>query len=935
MNFRLGVALGSLALAVVSSAQSNGWFFECIDPMNTAPYSPDYGFNQVETELMRISVGASGTVTYGGQNGPCYAPNSRTLDAAGRLAFQVGNIGTIQSDNDNNMALTVGAPFDPVGDYVFGRILKTDDDGGDSALFGDGGLRVTFVGASRRYIIASWNDADVDVELEVRGLGDAARLRWRMTNLQEDAAPLGLLFACYPGMHMSGFARDPETGANQAFSLLGSLSGNPKNTADNYIGWAILPGQRPIRTERRYASNSLRFPDNMRLMFGQGSNFGMHVDNVPPEETPDATGTDLVRIGNHVYTSFDNNINLRVFGDPPTNPNPAEEADIFLRDLVFVQRFPTQSVGAGLTREVIHYVRQTSFVSDYSGSYTVCVDAPKLISTDPADPQSFEQNPFTVRVWIDNQYANVDKEVPLNNAQVRIFLPDGMTLAPGETQTKTIGSIAANALGFVDYVVEVDNETVGTKQIRVTVTAPPGENKELVTDINVSATPRLDLPVGANLVTLPYTFEDSSFDQVFGLQTGIDFQVFRFDPLADTFRPAESAERGRGYWVVPTSDLGNYVLSNARQPNDMGRGGASVTLQTGWNLIGNPYSYAVPLRELNAVYADDPGTVFSLAEIVSQGIVSSSLVSWDRSDGGAGQLAYTSTSTGTLLPHVGYWIYHNGFQPIRLIFPPVFAEGLPGTGRSEEEPFVQNDRNWRLQLAVRGNGVIDSQNYVGQLRDTNDARVMSMPKPPTAPGQTAEIRIRGDYNGTEMNLSRAFSARVGRQEWKVEVKATEPGEYTITWPNLPSLPRGVRFRLEDKATGEVRDLRSLSGYTFRANEAGTRSFTLVAEPGGSSRAVIGNVVVTRPTRDANAPLTINYALSADAQVSVRILSSTGREVFTLSRGRAESAGENTVTWQLRDNANRAVAPGVYRVEILAETSSGERVRRIVPVNVVR
>ena len=36
-----------------------------------------------------------------------------------------------------------------------------------------------------------------------------------------------------------------------------------------------------------------------------------------------------------------------------------------------------------------------------------------------------------------------------------------------------------------------------------------------------------------------------------------------------------------------------------------------------------------------------------------------------------------------------------------------------------------------------------------------------------------------------------------------------------------------------------------------------------------------------------------------------------------------------------DNANRAVAPGTYRVEILAETPDGERVRKIVPVNVIR
>ncbi|MBS1709300.1 MAG: hypothetical protein JSS65_11360, partial [Armatimonadetes bacterium] len=60
-----------------------------------------------------------------------------------------------------------------------------------------------------------------------------------------------------------------------------------------------------------------------------------------------------------------------------------------------------------------------------------------------------------------------------------------------------------------------------------------------------------------------------------------------------------------------------------------------------------------------------------------------------------------------------------------------------------------------------------------------------------------------------------------------------------------------------------------------------------------------------------------------------------KEVYTVSRGRADGTGQNAVTWMLRDSANRAVAPGTYKVEILAETPSGERVRKIVPVNVIR
>lgn len=926
--------MATAALAAVSQAQfgAGGWSFECIDPQNTAPYSTDYNFNLIENELMRISVGASGTVTYGGQNGPCYAPTARTLDAAGRFAFQVGNLGSVQSNFDDDMALTFGAPTDPVGDYVFARILKGDNDGAGSALFGDGGLRVTYIGASRRYIIASWADADVDVECQVRLLGDAARIRWRMTNLAAEGQSYGLLFSCYPGMRTGNGVFDSESGANQAHSGRRGLTSNPKQTPEGYIGVSDLPGQRPIRTERRHDIRSLRFPAYMQFLFGQTNNYGLRVDNIPPAETPDATGADLIKVGNHTTTSFGNNINLRVFGD--NNPVPAEEADVFIGETTFVQRFPVAQVGPGQQRTIVHYVRSSWSVSDYADPYTVVVDAPKFLATDPNDPQSFAQNPFTVRVYIDNQFADVDKEVPLNNAQVRLFLPDGMNFPTGQTGTRTIGSIAANGIGFVDFQVEVDENLAGPQKLRVNVIAPPGAEKNLEATVVVAPTPRLPLPVGPSLVTLPYTFEDSSFDTILGLQAGVDFQAFRFDPLSNTFRPAESAERGRAYWVLPTSDLGNYVLPNAIPPTDAGQGGLSITLQQGWNLIGNPYPYPVPAAQVNAVYADSPETVFSLNQLVSQGVVSSSLIFWDRSDGGTGQYKFESSSNGTFVPHVGYWVFSNGFRPVRLIFPPVFQEGLPNSGRSVDDGFVQSDRNWRLELAVRSNKGIDSQNFIGQVRDAQQAKVLTTPEPPMAPSAVAALSIKNPEDNN-LDLSRSFSARVGREEWKVSVNATEAGEYTVTWPNLPSVTRAVRFRIKDEVTGESRDLRASSGYTFRVSEPGTRLFTISAEPGGASRPVIGNVVVSRPTRDVNAPVTVQYALSADALVTVRILSSTGREVFTVSRGRSEGAGENSVTWNLQDNANRAVAPGVYRVEILAETPSGERVRRIVPVNVVR
>ena len=324
--------------------------------------------------------------------------------------------------------------------------------------------------------------------------------------------------------------------------------------------------------------------------------------------------------------------------------------------------------------------------------------------------------------------------------------------------------------------------------------------------------------------------------------------------------------------------------------------------------------------------------------MVQQDFISSSLTSFnpDSSAPGGGTYELSFGNDVIIQPHTAYWVFVRTGQPIRLIWPPLFQPELPNSGRELAEPvWKQTDRAWRLQLAARSSIGVDTDNYVGVLTDKRMADGHAVPKAPMAPGMKMELSILDEYEGEVTRMAQAVSDRVGKQSWEVRVRADEAGEITLTWPNLGSLPRGVRAKITDQVTGETKDLRAISGYTFRMNEPGTRLFTVDVEPGGSSRPVIGNVLVQPAGRDNNSPVIVNYALSADALVTVRILSATGTEVFTVTRGRADGAGENSVQWNLRDNANRSVAPGVYRVEILAETPSGERVRKIVPVNVIR
>lgn len=921
-----GVAALSLGLAGRASAQD--WGAECIDPENTMPRSADHATSGLATPLFQMTLGLSGTVTYGGQNGPCFGPTAQTLNMAGGFSFGIGPLGTVQSGFDDDMAASFGFPFDTPREYSYATVDVDDT----STIFGENPIGIFYTGLSKRYMVSGQTIENVDVQLEAKLIGDACRFRWRITNIGTETVSAGLRFGLTPAM-VAG-AQD-DTGANVANAILPVRFGIPK-LVDNYVGFTYLPTRRPLRTEYKRDILDQDYPDYVEFCFGQSEAYGIRLDNRPPDYTPDASAADQIVIGNH-FVILDGGMSDVLFGDP--TGGTMKDNDIRLDDLVSViQRFPQQPITAGNSRDIVHYIRSTWSVADYADPYTVVVDAPRLVNFPGAGQNNQSPNPMQVRVWIDNQYSTIDQEVPLNNVKVTVTLPDGLSFAPGENPVKFIQQIQPNALVPLDFFVVSDGEVFGDLPVTVTVEPLPGPTKNLEATIRVSAAPTISLVAGPNMISLPYNFGDNSLDAILGLTAGVDYLAYAWNPALNGYEPVTSIQRGVGYWVVPTDPQNSLDLQNAGQPTGMAQGGLLVNLKQGWNLIGNPYNYPVPLSQLIGVAENNPTDSLTWNELVANDFISSSLTFFNPDPAAPGGGSYELTFGNDVLiqPHLAYWAFVRTAQPIRLVWPPLFQPELPGAGRSvEEATWKQSDRSWRLQIAARSTMGIDTDNYVGVLTDRQKADQNRIPKAPMAPGAKMEVAVLDEYEGQPTRMAQAVSDRVGKKTWKVQVRADEAGEVTLTWPNLGTMPRGVRARITDDVTGEKKDLRAVSGYTFRMDQPGTRLFTLEVEPGGSSRPVIGNVLVRPSGRDANSPVVVNYALSADALVTVRILSGTGKEVYTVTRGRSDSAGENSVSWTLRDNANRAVAPGTYQVEILAETPGGERVRKVVPVNVIR
>ena len=953
MMVRALAVVGSGLAASTVFAQAN-WGDVCIDPNNTMPRSLDHAFNAVFNDLFYCAMGLSGTVTYGGASGPCFAPNAVTIPLAGNFAFGVGPRGSLQRYSQNwddaGMAITFGAFVDPA--WCYATITKE----GARTKWGSTGFSEFFVGFSNRYMSGTSTVSNVRSKLQVELVGDAARFRWQLTNLDAAEANIGLWFGGALAM-MLDFGNSGVNGETASGFNPGGAGGPSKPL------YVYLPNQRPPNTDISFDKtlNSSTFPTYVDLLFEQTNAFGIRIENEPSNATRDVpenqpATADRFWLGKNTFL-------LGNLDDAAaTFPVVMLPDTTFRGGPAFVQAFPEQRIEAGQTIQVLHYVRSTWGESDYKLPYAAVVDAPKILGTPATDlnggPTNGDvvPNPFPVRVYVDNVggYGFDGKEFPLNDVRVKLkFAPTaGMTIA-GATATvpyeleRTIQVVQARDNEFIDFSVSVGPNVTGPVPYTVEIFSQPGNVRKTINGtIIVAARPRLNLVKDANFLTFPYQFTDTSLETILAdfldpTVPGGDFQGYKWDPIQQGYVITNTVERGKSMWVIYDNAADTAVIANLqgnpRLPGQALNSAPLIQGRGGFNMIGNPYNYEIPINQILGVSASAPQTARTFREMVELGYVQSFLTTWDPI---AKDYVFVDSETGVMEPLKGYWVRVLTPDDVTFSYPDVFMPNVPEQNRRAQREWKQTESQYKLQFGVRNNdGGQDASNWVGQASSADQARRMKIAEPPMSPNQEVSVAVEEMVSGKPTRMAQTLSETRGRHEWKLVVESRKAGDLTVTWPNLATLPKNLRFRITDNATNVSRFLRQSSGYTFRMDRPGKREFTLTAETGGITMAVIGNVTVSQPTTNAAdrrfAPFTISYHLSADATTSVRVLSASGKEIFSVSRGRADRAGEHNVVWNLRNNANQAVAPGAYRVEIVAETATGERIRKLIPVNVIR
>ena len=155
----------------------------------------------------------------------------------------------------------------------------------------------------------------------------------------------------------------------------------------------------------------------------------------------------------------------------------------------------------------------------------------------------------------------------------------------------------------------------------------------------------------ARLVMLSAPVDDSGLtpDQQFD-QTGVTLAVW--DPDSNAYvvspvLPADTIRPGQGYWARFASSTDLLGVGSMVAVSES----SSVSLVTGWNMIGVPRPNTVSVADLTLSYA---GQSYTFAAAAEAGLIVNSLFTYQ-----AGDTTYESMtgSTATLQPYYGYWLY--------------------------------------------------------------------------------------------------------------------------------------------------------------------------------------------------------------------------------------------------------------------------------------
>ena len=427
---------------------------------------------------------------------------------------------------------------------------------------------------------------------------------------------------------------------------------------------------------------------------------------------------------------------------------------------------------------------------------------------------------------------------------------------------------------------------------------------------------------------------------------------------------------GKGFWLAVSQANQSYNTGSGRTLplND----GFSIPLESGWNIIGNPYNYSIGLDKLNLesgsaidmrtyggnwgnltgsmepsngyaifvanqdqLFADPAPSVDELSNIIlKQDLTapSSRIASANRNHPHTTlQSKRNSVGDNWSLLHDNVTEFAqeqnalNGYNKddIRALIGQTSGSALlpvqqPARTAAKETPSL----DWSIRIHAEAGSIIDNDNVFGTSEGATSAwdGGLDKPEPPTI-GQYVSVYFPHedwDVPASRFNVD-IRSTGGDLDEWNFEVITNVSETVTLRFDGVEDVPSEYDVWFFDELLNVQQNVRKNASYSLLAtSQPQADRFKIIV----GDQAEIDEVIEERHEQPLtfslsnfpnpfNPTTTINYSLPEAQPVTITIYNMLGEKVSTLVNGQYQEAGGHAVIWDGRSQGGSMVSSGVY------------------------
>jgi hypothetical protein len=305
-----------------------------------------------------------------------------------------------------------------------------------------------------------------------------------------------------------------------------------------------------------------------------------------------------------------------------------------------------------------------------------------------------------------------------------------------------------------------------------------------------------------------------------------------------------------------------------------------VPVPAGWSLIGNPFNFPLPVKQI----ALASGGPLQLQAYRGE---------WQDAD-------------GPLEPFEGLAAFSSVADTV-LLDPDL--SNAPGPAvQIETEP-----ADWAIQVIGASGGARDANNFAA-LHPAARAGTDEFDRvDPPSIGEFVSVAFATD----DRDLALSTDARPldgGTAAWQLRVDSRSPRRVDLQFDGIDRVPPNLSITVVDLKTGASHDLRHSDRIRVQTDKAGPRQLELVVgrPTGGVSGGSRLLGAYPNPFTDVTS---IAFRLAQPSPVRISVYDVLGREVAVIADQREVGAGDHSVVWDGRLGENTRAAAGAYFISL--------------------